>query len=376
MTTAALRTVEAAASRSAHRLDDLSFEINGRFLTQTQTGVQRYAREVTEAIDQILSQGRHRVRLVVPAAAQTAELPLKAVSMTSAGHGRGHVWEQTSLPRTRGACLLNLCNVAPVAHRNNIVCIHDINVVDAPYSYSLRFRLLYRGLQPLIARGAARLASVSAYSASRLAAHFGVPLKTIRILPNGHEHVRRWDASRATVGLDEAARPYVLVLGSRAKHKNIARVVGLADKLDALNLDVLIAGGDAASFASTPLASRTNVRVLGRVTDDDLALLFSRALCLAFPSLAEGFGLPVLEAMALGCPVIASNRTSLPEICGAAALAADPDDDHAWLAHFRRLAASRDLWSELRGRGLVQASAYTWSRTADGYLDLARELQP
>ena len=86
---------------------------------------------------------------------------------------------------------------------------------------------------------------------------------------------------------------------------------------------------------------------LGFVTDDDLAFLFEHALCLLFPSLTEGFGLPVLEAMALGCPVVSTDRASLPEICGSAALLAPPDQPALWLGHIRSLLESENLRADL-----------------------------
>lgn len=350
------------------------FAINGRFLNQPVTGVQRYAREVVGALDRNLSGAGRRGALVAPAA-RGAEPALHAIDIVRTSRLTGHAWEQTVLPARWRGPLLNLCNTAPILRSRQVVCIHDANVFQMPESYGWRFRTLYRLLQPMIARRSARIATVSHDAARQLSEHLPVALRDVEILSNGHEHALRWDAAASRVFADASQkRPFVLLLGSRARHKNAGLVLGLAGLLDGLGVDLLVAGGDFGIFAKQDSISAPNVRVLGKVSDDDLALLFGRALCLAFPSFTEGFGLPVLEAMALGCPVVSSNRSSLPEICGGAALMASPDDPEAWAAHFTALAGSPSLREDLRGRGRVQAARYSWNKTAAGYLDLCRGL--
>ena len=327
----------------------VGFAVNGRFFGQRVTGVQRYAREVVAALDAILSTAGRAGTVLVPA--RDAALPV--------------------LPARWPGPLLNLCNTAPLVRARQVVCIHDANVFRMPDSYGRGFRTFYRTLQPLLARRSARLATVSRDAARQLAQHLPVRAEAVAVLPNGHEHALRWDPERATVfDAVPQGRPFVLLLGSRARHKNAALILGLAPALDALGLDLLVAGQAAAIFAAERGADAPNVRRLGAVSDHDLALLFSRALCLAFPSFTEGFGLPIVEAMALGCPVVSSDRASMPEVCGDAALMAAPDDPGSWLAHFGALKASKTLEDDLRGRGRLRAAAYSWTATARGYLDL------
>ena len=355
-----------------------SFVVNGRFYTQALTGVQRYAREVVSAVGDHMAASRRSAAVVVPAG---VELPpsrpgLVARSLPPAG---GHLWEQLVLPARSRAPLLNLCNTAPLVRVKQVVCIHDANVFRMPESYGFAFRTSYKLLQPGLARRSARIATVSADSARQIAKYLPLRAADIAILPNGHEHALTWNPAAATVfDVEDQNRPFILLLGSRARHKNARLVLGLADALDAMGLDLLVAGGSAAIFAGddgeAPGAKLRNVRYLGRVSDDDLALLFSRALCLAFPSFTEGFGLPILEAMALGCPVISSNSASMPEVCGDAALMAAPDDPSEWIKHFRSLAGSEDLREELRERGRRQAGKFSWSKTAKDYIELMDRL--
>jgi glycosyltransferase involved in cell wall biosynthesis len=361
---------QAISSGTAVRAWRCSFAINGRFFTQETTGVQRYAREIVGAIDANLSSRGGAASLIAPVHAG-AFPKFKSVGIRQIGPGSGQLWEQLVLPLRHREPLLNLCNTAPAFGGRQVVCIHDANVFTEPNSYSRSFRLFYQALQPRIARRAARVTSVSKSAALQLSHYLNVPLRRVEVLPNGYEHVLRWRASRSTLfDARPPRRPYVLLLGSRAKHKNVDRIVGLAEALDALGLDIIIAGGDASIFAQTAAGNAPTLRWLGRVSDDDLALLFSRALCLAFPSLTEGFGLPVIEAMALGCPVVASDRASLPEVCGSAALLADPTEASCWIKHFAALAGSRELRTDLRARGAERITRFSWSTSAAGYLDL------
>ena len=227
------------------------------------------------------------------------------------------------------------------------------------------------GVEPAVARAELQVGQGDDVLAQRL----GIAPQAITIMYNGREHVFRWNA--AASGLParlSGIRPFVLLLGSRARHKNAAFILRQAEALDALGIDLIVAGGSATIFSRTESVRASNIRGLGFVTDDDLAWLYAHALCLAFPSRSEGFGLPLLEAMTLGCPVVASDQSCLPEICGEAALLAGPDDAPAWQAHFRNLIASPDLRADLRGRGLERAKAFSWRDSAQGYLDLLRRL--
>ncbi len=347
----------------------LSFTINGRFLTQPMTGVQRYAREIVTAMDRLLGDG-DSVRLAVPPGV-TTPLRLNAIGVDQPGRIGGHLWEQTVLPASIRGPALHLCNTAPAISQGHVVCLHDANVFIEPESYSRAFRTAYRALQPWIAKRAAKVVTVSRDAALQLARHIDIKARDIEVLPNGHEHALLWDPSRSRLSERwTARRPFVLLLASQARHKNAARVLGLAEAVDALGLDIVVVGRQAPIFAAASAGSASNLFRLGAVEDDDLAVLLSQAVCLAFPSLTEGFGLPLVEAMAWGCPIVSSDRASLPEVCGDAALMANPQDDRLWLQHFDALAASRALADDLRSRGREQMKKFSWTASARGYLDL------
>ncbi|HVV94029.1 MAG TPA: glycosyltransferase family 1 protein [Hyphomicrobiales bacterium] len=363
------------SARPARDAPQRRWTVNGRFLAQPVTGVQRYGREILGALDGLIVSGHPlardlEVELVMPQAATPP--PLAAIAVRRAGRGTGQAWEQLVLPFAARGAILSLCNTGPLVLGRQIVCIHDTSVWDYPASYSRRFRGLYRTLLPALGRRAAAIATVSHYSAARLLAHRVVRTPVAEVIPDGHEHVRTWAPAG---GGTAALGTFALVLGSPAPHKNLALVLALADLLEGTGIRIAVAGAlDRAVFAAAPAANSDRVTWLGRLSDAALAELLGGALCLLFPSFSEGFGLPPLEAMALGCPVVASNRASMPEICGEAALYAAPDDPPAWRAALLRLRDDATLRRRLAAAGAARARRFSWQRSAEAYLDLMARL--
>ncbi|MGV1760054.1 glycosyltransferase [Rhizobium sp. A22-96] len=354
------------------------FAVNGRFLTQNATGVQRYASNVVRALDGALAAVDKHAAIIAPSGAPDpgfGHMPL-----VQSGALSGHAWEQMTLPAQWHGRLLNLCNTAPATKTDQIVCIHDANVFTTPDSYSRAFRAVYQTLQPLLVRRSARIVTVSHAAARQITRHLPIKLDDIVVLPNGHEHALGWDPALAQIApsfiaqtLGRSDRRFILALGSQARHKNLALLIDAASGLDEIGVDIVIAGGGADIFVPGALRERSNVHLIGRVSDHDLAYLLERALCLAFPSLTEGFGLPIVEAMARGCPVVASHCASIPEVCGEAALFASPTDPAAWVRQIQTLKESSALCEDLVGRGYEQIGNFSWSQTAAGYMELLEQ---
>jgi glycosyltransferase involved in cell wall biosynthesis len=147
-------------------------------------------------------------------------------------------------------------------------------------------------------------------------------------------------------------------------------LLALAPRLAAAGFRLALVGGlDARVFqASAGASDDVNVAALGRLSDNELAALLSSSLCLAFPSFVEGFGLPPLEAMVLGCPVVVSDRASLPELCADAAIYASPDQPDAWIEAFKRLRADPTLRFRMAATGRARAQEFRWSVSAEAYL--------
>jgi glycosyltransferase involved in cell wall biosynthesis len=325
-----------------------------------------------------LSDSASLAPIIAPRSA--ADPGFSAMPLAGVGRLSGHWWEQAILPAQWHGRLLNLCNTAPCVKADQVVCIHDANVFIAPESYGLAFRAVYSALQPMLARRSARIATVSNESARQIARFLPVRAAEIAVLTNGHEHALSWDPALARIGPSilcdaqhDAGRVFVLALGSRARHKNMQLLLEAAPGLAEIGVDVIIVGGGAGIYASETLHGAPNVKMVGYVEDHDLAFLMERALCLVFPSWTEGFGLPILEAMARGCPVVSSDRASMPEVCGDAALMAPPDHPAAWVRQVRRLLESPELRQDLTGRGHERARLFSWVETASGYIELMRE---
>ena len=385
---AALRS---AGKRPAARHDRTSAEqtragkrvwtINGDFLGLHPTGVARYAREVTVALDRLVAEGHPLTRglaldIVAPTAGREplalAALPVRIVPEFRRPR-LPQVWVQMQLPAHVRAGLLSFCNLAPVAVKRQIVCIHDLHTRLMPESYGRGFRLAHDLILPRLGRRAAKITTVSELSRSHLVAHGIAPADKIVVTYNGSDHARRWNAARSD--LSPAGRPYVLCLGRPQKYKNVALMVELAPLLDSLGVDLWMAGDVELAEAVPGLAALpANLRLLGRIDDDDFGKALSGAVAFLFPSRIEGFGLPAVEAMVAGCPVIASTAPCLPEVCGEAALYADPDDAAAWAAAVRRLLDDDGLSAGLKRAGQARAELYTWRGIAERYLELMQEI--
>lgn len=349
--------------------------INGRFLSQAMTGVQRFAGEVTRAIDVLAGAGAIAPvpRLLVPRGAPVPGFVNLRVEEVGTRDGQG--WEQRDLPGALGdAFLLNLGNTAPLRLRGRqLVVIHDAGVFDTPDSYAFAFRVWYRLLHHALPRLGARLVTVSEFSRGRLALRLGVAAERIGVVPEGGEHILRAEADRAVLaqhGLEPGR--YALVVGTGAAHKGLDALRGAAALLSSHGMVLAVAGGgDAAVFRSRFEGMGEAIRPLGRQSDPALRALYENALCLLFPSRYEGFGLPPLEAMWCGCPVIASRAGAVPEVCGDAALWFDVEKPANLSVQLARLIGDAGLREALLTRGRERAADYSWDRAARDLVRLA-----
>jgi glycosyltransferase involved in cell wall biosynthesis len=300
--------------------------LNGKFLSVPMTGVHRVAHELANGLADLAAKGEFGgAEIWHPhdgaERAKAIRLPSRTI-----GPLRGIAWEQLTLPvAARGRTLLNFCNIAPIAATDAITMIHDAQVHITPQSYGAGFGAWYRFSQPIIASRHRHLLTVSEYSKEQLVnAGLGTPEK-ISVVHNGVDHILAEAAdARILERLGLSKHGYAVALASTQVHKNIRLLLRAfaSPRLADLKL-VLIGGSDRAEFERIgPISA--NVQFSGRISDAELRGLYEHALCLAFPSTTEGFGLPPLEAMRVGCPAIVSPCGALPEVCSDAALYAPP----------------------------------------------------
>lgn len=347
--------------------------INGRFLSQALTGVQRYATELVLAMDEMLASGvigapDSVITLVLPSNAQ-CELPLRYIRTARVGRLQGQLWEQIELARYRPRVLLvNLCNLGPLVRRRQTVTIHDASIYAAPESYSLGFRTWYRIAYAVLMRRARALITVSHFSRQELARYTGTPGDRFRVVYSGAEHLGKLEPDRRVLhknGLTE--RPFVLAVSSLAPHKNFRLVSRALARIPAeqRTFDMVIAGApNARVFGGGGGRELAGVRQIGYVSDAELAALYRHAACFIYPSLYEGFGLPPLEAMHAGCPVVAARSGAIPEICADAAAYFDPLDPEDLARQMLRVTSDASFAGALSTRGHLRAADFTWDRCA------------
>jgi glycosyltransferase involved in cell wall biosynthesis len=229
-----------------------------------------------------------------------------------------------------------------------VVTVHDIAVFRCPEAFPRWTRSYSRFAVPRVLRTARRVLAVSEFTASELEAVLGLPREKISVTPNAVDSVFTPDGPHAE-------GDYVLAVGTLEPRKNLARTIEAAARLE---LEVRVAG--ARGWGGVE-ARGGNVRALGEIDDDELARQYRGALCVAYPSLYEGFGIPVLEAMACGAPVVTSAGGATEEVAGGAAVLVDPRDVDSIAEGIEAAIRRRD---ELRVLGLERARAYSWDETA------------
>jgi glycosyltransferase involved in cell wall biosynthesis len=350
--------------------------VNSRFLTQPLSGVQRFATEITTAIGRVWKTNDvSRPILLTPMA--TIKYGPPDLERQCVGRRQGQIWEQIDLPRhVRGGVLLNLGNTAPLLGRRQLVVLHDAGVFSQPDAYSWRFRLWYRVLHTLLLRTPSRLVTVSDFSRRELARHLGVPAERFAVIPEGADHISRLVPDPSVLARHGLATGrYVLVVGNLAPHKNLCSLGALARILAARDIPLVITGAlNRTVFKGQDgVALPAPAHYIGRVSDTELRALYQNAACFVFPSRYEGFGLPAVEAMACDCPVVAAGIPALREVCGDAALYADPDDPAAFADSVARVLDTPDLARSMRHKGAARAALYTWDKAAHALLALVHE---
>ncbi|AFL90568.1 glycosyltransferase [Terriglobus roseus DSM 18391] len=350
--------------------------INGRFLTQAITGVQRYALEVVRALDKLLADGliptpTEPVQILAPPGTHIAE-PFQTLQLRHVGHGNGQLWEQLSLPLyCRNAVLFTPAGGSPLLHRRHVFTLPDAGVFATPQAYTAAYRAWYSTHHRLaVTNPDLQLLTVSQFSRRELARTLHLDPAKIAVTLEGHEHALAPTADPTILGrLGLHPGGFLLGVGSANPNKNFQALLAafgiLRDTMppDTAPTLVVVGGGDARIFGADAHALEGVVRA-GYLTDGELRALYEAAAAFLFPSTYEGFGLPPLEAMALGCPVICSNAASLPEVVGNAALMVDPHDAPAIAAAMRTLLTDAAARHDLIGRGRAQAARFTWEATA------------
>ncbi|MBE7377024.1 glycosyltransferase family 4 protein [Pseudomonas lopnurensis] len=343
--------------------------INARFLTQETRGVQRFAEQVCLELGTL----RKDLVFVAPHAIRMRE-SADRLQVRRIGRNGGHLWEQLDLPlwlaRNGNPPLLSLCNTAPLLYRNQIATHHDITYVRHPESYSRVFRSLYKAITPLLLKRIKALITVSDFSRREISHHYGYPSENICVIPNAVAPTFR--PFYANDRKSHATR-YLLAVSSPNAHKNFARMVAAFLSLEGFDdIELRIVGDSHSVFSGSDYSVNGNqrVRMLGRLSDEELVEEYQGATAFVFPSLYEGFGIPPLEAQACGCPVIAARTASIPEVLGDSVLYFEPLSVEDIARCMGRVLQDATLRNDLRTLGLANVERYSWKRSAQGVSQL------
>ena len=351
-----------------------------RMLIEPPDGISRYALELLRGLPkelpfaEVLAVG-DRDRIARQLGAQQRVLAARTSSISLA--------EQLELPALLYREAVDVFHatlfVAPALyHRPCVLTLHDVNYMVLPQLYGQHRKLYFQTAVRLFAKQAKAIVTVSDFSRREIEQHLKIPAERVEVIGNGVDPRFR-PASREALQQfrEEKGLPaeYLLYVGSYAPHKNVPTLLRAYARLE--DAPPLVLCG------RNPETIRAEVEALGlgsRVVlfpasnDEELPLLYSGATLFVFPSRYEGFGLPPLEAMACGTPVIAANAGSLPEVTDGAAVLFMPDDDVALANRIGELLGSSDKRAELAMRGRVRAAQFTWESSVQRHAAIYRRV--
>jgi len=319
--------------------------VNGRFLGRRITGVERYGREILRRLG-----GSHKV--------------IRSGEWSYGMHG--HLWEQVALPGHVGSghILWSPANTGPLSVENQVLTLHDLSPLEHPEWYQPAFALWYRLFLPVLVRRVRQVVVSSEFVKAKMMRRFGLSNGRIVVIPGGVDTGSFQPGAEQKLHLPER---YVLFVGSLQARKNLDRLLEAWGRIedDVPDTWLVVAGAGSEIFRPVRLTASGRVIFLGPVSEADLPGLYAHASLFTLPSLDEGFGLTVLEAMACEIPVVVSRAGSLSEVAGEAGLFFDPLDVSEMADVLRRGLTDVSLRNSLREQGLMQARCFSWQKSAD-----------
>jgi len=340
-------------------------KINSRFLTQKLTGSQRFAIEISRQLKKI---DKDLFQFVSPSNILHKDIA-KELNVEIIGQKTGHLWEQIDLPlylnKKGKPFLLNLVNSAPLFYKNNFITVHDVSWYHYPDAVNRYFYYFYKFLIPKLLKKNKLIFTVSEYSKQDISNIFNVDKAKFVVIYNAVDKLF-FDANLRREKI-------ILSVSSLQKYKNFNSLIEafLMLKKDSsfseYNLTI-VGNKDSSVFNNSGLSkyyNRKDIVFTGHITDVALNELYNKAELFVFPSKFEGFGIPPLEAMKCGCPVISSNAASLPEVCGAGAVYFDPENLSQLVEIMRRVINENEFKNDLISKGRSNTLRFSWENSAN-----------
>lgn len=343
--------------------------INGRFLGQRITGIQRYSREMLFALDDLLDSSSVGFQYFLVCPPEVKPIDLKVIRQIWVGSSSGHRWEQTSLLfSTLDGLLLSFGSTGPILHPRQVITVHDASIYRVPDAFDWKFRLWYKICMNWLVRKNKLTLVVSNFAKSECIRYFGGDASKIVVTSEGWQHLSGViDGADSGLPSDFLGKKFYLAVSSPTPNKNFKLIGEAVEGIGEKNLSFAIAGGSNTkvfSEAKTASGSNHSIEYLGYVSDADLLRLYSSAYAFVFPSRYEGFGIPPLEAMSMGCPVLAAKIDSVVEVCGDAALYFDPYDASTLREALLSIDQDPVLRDTLATKSKERASLFTWASAA------------
>ena len=342
----------------------MTIYINGRFLTQPMTGVERYAYNICKAMARL----HQPFTLVCPKAPIHQDYNVSDLNIVHYGIGNSHFWEQCVLPfffiGKKDYVVLSFTGLGSILIRHKIMTVHDLSFLKNPSWYSCTYYWYYKFMTPLAVKTSQHILTVSEFSKSEVLGFYPfLKPERISVIYNAiDENLFRPLTSAIS---HQPSSPFVLCVSSLDPRKNFARLIEACQRLTGAKL--YIVGKYNRIFSQNMDLDTTSdhIQFLGRVSDEELVRLYNEAACFVFPSLYEGFGLPPLEAMACGCPVLVSDIPVEREVCGDAALYFNPLEPSEILRIITQYLNDTDVIKEkMRQKGFENVTRFSWEKSA------------
>lgn len=349
------------------------FVVNGRYLTQKATGVHRYAFEICNKL--------HEMGVDFHVAVPKEIHPDYKFSfkVVKCGSFNTHLWEQISLPRylkhIGSPLLISFTGCGPLNYSNQIMTIHDVSHERYPEWFSKNYYRFYHYMMPRIGKKAHAVLTVSEFSKKEIVDTLGINAEKIHVVhSNVPFHNKPSKEEILSFTRNPEAEKYILAVSSMDPRKNFIRLVEAFDKIKDKSVKLYIIGMSFKAFNTPDLQKLIgeNVHLPGYISDEKLQTMYQNALLSVYPSLYEGFGLPPLESMTYGCPVINSDIPALREVSQDAALYVDPYNVDDITQKIEQLLVDEPLRKELQEKGLLQIKKYSWDKSAKQVYELAQ----
>lgn len=340
--------------------------INGRFLLSPQTGVERYAYNICASLAELGVE----FYVICPKNGEiNHSYDVSRLKIIRYGFGNSHFWEQLILPyyfiRKNDYVLVSLMGLGSIFVAHKIMTIHDLSFLFNPSWFSKAYYYYYKVMTPIAVRSSKGIITVSEFSKSEILRFYKfLKPENIKVVYNAVSS----SLTETSTSTRIKGEKYFLAVSSMDPRKNFIRLIQAFNMVPGYKLK--IAGGVNRVFKDTAFTENVDgIEFLGRVNDEQLRKLYRNAEAFIFPSLYEGFGLPPIEAMAFGCPVLASDIPVLHEVCGDVALYFTPTSpDNIRDCLLKYISMSDIAKANMIDKGRKRAAMFSWTVSAQNLL--------